>query len=122
MAMRLHEALFREPWKAYQVMHEEGWEDEYYENCRDWELQPLSGSTLGAEHVDDVFQGLFMIAALIISNDAAPQPCYMDVVLPERIAEHHFLQVDGLITMRPGLHLPNATVIPAIGIENFGLY
>jgi hypothetical protein len=55
-------------------------------------------------------------------SDEAPHPCYMDLVLPERIAEHHFLQVDGHITMKPGLHLPNGTVILAIGIENFGLY
>ena len=117
IAMKLHEALFREHWRAYQVLGEyvDQWDD-----FSGWDLQPLSGPTLAAEDVDDVFQGLFIIAAQVISSDGAPRPCYMDLTLPERIAEHCFLQIDGHTTRRRGLHLQNGTVIPAIGIENFG--
>ena len=117
--MKLCEALFREPWLAYQVS------DDYVDLSDDfseWELQPLQGATLAAEDVDDVFQGLFLIAAQIISSNAAPQRCYMDLSLPERIAEHCFLLADGRIARHRGLHLQNGTVIPAIGIENFGNY
>jgi tetratricopeptide (TPR) repeat protein len=121
MTLKLHEALFREPWRAYQVLTE-GWEDEDWENFSEWDLQPLLGPTLAEEDVDDSFEGLFIIAAQIISRDAAPQPCYMDLVLPERIAERHFLQMSGQIRMQNGLRAPNGTVIPSIGIEKLGKY
>lgn len=117
--MKLREALFREPWQAYQVLdsYVDRWDD-----FSEWDLQQLSGPTLAAEDVDDVFEGLFIVAAQIVSSDASTQPCYMDVTLPERISEHCFLLIDGRIVRRRGLHLPNATVIPAIGIESFGDY
>lgn len=85
--MKLRDALFREPSLAFQVMAEDREDDDDF---NDWDLQPLSGATLAAEDVDDIFEGLFIIAAQIVSKDAAPRPCYMDLVLPERIAEHHF--------------------------------
>ncbi len=117
--MKLHDALFREPWLAYQVA-EIDWEDE--DNFSDWDLEPLSGPTLAAEDVDDVFEGLFIIAAQIVSNHATTEPCYMDVVLPERIAEYHFLREDGRVVRKEGLSGSNWTVIPAIGIEALGVY
>ena len=117
--MKLHEALFRESWKAYQVLGEY-WDDS--DNFNEWDMQPLSGLTLAAEDVDDVFQGLFIIEAHIVTNDAVQQSCYLDLTLPERIAEHHFVQVNGNIERRRGRRVPNGTVIPAIGIESFGNY
>jgi tetratricopeptide (TPR) repeat protein len=118
-AMKLSQALFKEPWQAYQVVTDV---DDDGDSFSDWELQPLMGPTLAPEDVDDVFQGLFIIAAQAVSTSAAPQSCYMDLTLPERIAEHHFLLTDGRITRRRGLHPQNATVIPAIGIEALGVY
>lgn len=116
--MKPDEVLFREPRLTYQVLDE----DVDWDNFSEWDLQPLLGPTLAPEDVEDLFQGFFIIAAQIISRDSTPQPCYMDLVLPERIAEHHFVLMDGHVTWRRGLHLPHGTVIPAIGIENFGVY
>jgi hypothetical protein len=117
--MKLREALFQEPSLAYRVL-------EYYADDWDdfggWDVQPLSGPTLAAEDVDDVFQGMFIIAAHIILKDATPQPCYMDLTLPERITENHFAQSKGQIERRQGRRAPMGTVIPAIGIESFGNY
>jgi len=117
--MKLHEALFQEPWQAYQVLRDyvDNWDD-----FHEWDLQPLTGSTLAAEDVNDAFQGLFIIAAHIISNSAAPQPCYLDLILPERIAEHHFVLVGKRIARQRGQRVLTGTVIPAIGVENFGNY
>jgi hypothetical protein len=91
--MKLKYALFREPWRAYRAS------DEAMDNCdnfEEWDLEPLSGATLAAEDVDGPFQRLFIIAAQIVSSGAA-QPCYLDLTLPERIAEHRFVKIDGRI-------------------------
>ena len=117
--MKLHEALFRQPYQAYEV------QGEYFdrpEDFRDWEVLPLHGPTLAAEDVEGVFQGLFIIEGQFISSNAPPQRCYIDLVLPERIAEHHFWNVNGQIDRRHGLRLQGGTIIPTIGIEALGVY
>jgi hypothetical protein len=58
----------------------------------------------------------------LVTAEAAPQPCYLDLVLPERIAEHHFLRAGDTVTRGRGRRVLNGTVIPAIGIEAFGVY
>lgn len=118
--LKLKDALFKEPWRAYQVLQD--FSDEDSDNFREWDLKPLMGATLAPEDVDGDFQGLFIIAAQLVTAGAAPQPCYLDLVLPERIAEHHFLRVDDTVTRGRGRRVGNATVIPALGIEAFGVY
>jgi hypothetical protein len=116
--MKLAEALFRERWRAYQVVGEvDDWD-----NFGAWALQPLSGPTLAGEDVEGPFQGLFIVAGQIVSNGTATQPCYLDLTLPERIAEHHFVKIGDRIERRRGRRAENGTVIPAIGIEKFGVY
>ena len=117
--MKFHEVLFQEPWRSYQVL------GEYWDNWDDfgeWDLEPLSGPTLAAEDVRGPFQGLFIIARQIVSQGTGPKPCYLDLTLPERIAEHHFTRMAGRVERRRGLRAENGTVIPAIGIEKFGDY
>jgi len=118
--MKLVDALFKEPWRAYQVVEDFAGDEQ--DNFKEWELKQLSGPTLASEEVEGDFQGLFIIAARLVTAVAPPQPCYLDLVLPERIAEHHFLLEGGSNMRGKGRRVLNGTVIPAIGIEKFGNY
>jgi tetratricopeptide (TPR) repeat protein len=118
--MKLTDAMFKEPWRAYQVV--EDVVDDGPDNFKDWEVKPLSGPTLASEDVEGELQGLFIIAAQLVTAEAVPQPCYLDLVLPERIAEHHFRHDAGSVSKGRGRRLLNGTVIPSIGIEKFGNY
>lgn len=80
----------------------------------------MPGPTLAAEDLGGEFQGLFIIAAQLVTPESQPQPCYLDLVLPERIAEHHFVQDSVTLTRGRGRRVRNGTVIPAIGIEKLG--
>jgi len=117
--MKLASVLFSRPWRAYQVLGDD-WDRS--DDFTEWDLHPLAAPTLAAEDVDDAFQGLFIIAAQLVTSGAKPEPCYLDVVLPERIVEHHFIQTAGGIVRGKGRRLLNGTVIPAIGIEAPGIY
>jgi tetratricopeptide (TPR) repeat protein len=118
--MKLADALFKEPWRAYQVGEDAG--DDGAGNFLDWELKPLAGPTLASEEVEGEFQGLFIIAAQLVTDQAQTCPCYLDLVLPERVSEHHFLQDGESVSRRRGRRVLNGTVIPSIGIEKFGNY
>jgi tetratricopeptide (TPR) repeat protein len=116
--MRLASTLFREQWLAYQVLNE----IDDLQDFNDWDLLPLSGPTLAQQDVRGPFQGVFIVAALLITSDIAPRPCYLDLVLPERIVDHHYLQNGSSIVRGNGRRVLNGTVIPAIGIESPGVY
>jgi len=118
--MKLADVLFNEPWRAYQVV--ENFEEDESDNFTQWELKPLPGPTLASDDVEGEFQGLFIIAAQLVTAESQPQSCYLDLVLPERVVEDHFLLERGSIVRRKGRRGTNATVIPAIGIEKFGNY
>jgi hypothetical protein len=118
--MKLPEALFRETWLAYQILEESYFDEE--DNFHNWELHPLRGPTLAEEDVEGPFEGRFIVAAKIVSGKAAPPPCYLEVVLPERISERHFLNVDGRIVRGKGRRTEGGTIIPSIGIERRGVY
>jgi tetratricopeptide (TPR) repeat protein len=116
--MKLADALFREPWRAYQVLGEiDDWD-----NFGGWDLQPLMGPTLAQEDVQGPFQGLFIVAAQLVTGEAAPRRCYLDVVLPERVVEHHFLQIEGRVIRGNGRRALNGTIIPSIAMEVPGVY
>jgi tetratricopeptide (TPR) repeat protein len=116
--MMLASALFKDRWLAYQVVNE----IDEFQDFNDWELLPLSGQTLAQEDVQGPFQGVFIIAAQAIRTDGPAIPCYLDVVLPERIVDHHYMQTDKGIFRGNGRRLANGTVIPAIGVESPGVY
>jgi hypothetical protein len=51
--VRLNDALFREPWPAYQVLHD--FSDEDSDDFNEWELKPLPGPTLAPDDVEGEF-------------------------------------------------------------------
>lgn len=118
LVRKLKNALFREPWLAYRVA------DAAIDDCdnfEEWDLEPISGATLSAEQVNGPFEGLFIVAAQEVLSKGV-QPCYLDLALPERIAEHRFVETDGRIRRLRGRRTENGTVIPSIGIEKLGDY
>jgi len=78
--MKLSAALFREPYLAYQVEQHLFLDNE--EDFANWELLPIRGHTLAGECVQGPFEGLFIIAAQLVSAESEPEPCYLDLVLP----------------------------------------
>jgi tetratricopeptide (TPR) repeat protein len=48
--------------------------------------------------------------------------CYLEIVLPERVCEHHFVRLNGEIVHCRGQRVKNGTAIPAIGVEQLGVY
>ena len=48
--------------------------------------------------------------------------CYLEIVLPERVCEHYFVRLNGEIVKRRGQRAKNGIAIPAIGIEQLGIY
>ena len=119
MPIKLKQALFHTPWLAFQVVGDyvDNWEE-----FEEWELQPLSGGTLAEKDVGEPLDGLFIIAAQIVSGRGTPQRCYLAVTLPERISEEHFVEENGRIARREGRRTTEGKVIPSIGIEHLGNY
>jgi tetratricopeptide (TPR) repeat protein len=115
--MKLEKALFREPWQVYRVGEVDEWE-----NWGQWDIQALPGLTLAEENVAGPFEGLFIVPALIVSSGEEPSPIYLDVTLPERIADHHYVKKGDHIERKQGRRAEHGTVIPAIGIEKLGVY
>jgi tetratricopeptide (TPR) repeat protein len=115
--MKLADVLFREPWQAYQAKEIDDWE-----NFGEWDLKPVSGPTLAQEYVEGPFEGVFIVSAQLVTGTTVPEPCYLDVVVPERVVDHHYLQAAGQVTRGRGRRALNGTVIPSIGIEASGIY
>jgi hypothetical protein len=117
--MKLDSALFKFPYLTYQV------ESDYVErgSFLDWELEPVMGPTLAPEYVrQGILQGYFIILAKLITTESAVEDCYLDVSLPERISEHHFVLRDGKIEKGRGRRLGGGTIIPAVAIEKHAVY
>jgi len=115
MPIKLKQALFHTPWLAFQVIGDG-------EEFEEWELQPLSGGTLAEEDVGEPLDGLFMIAAQMVSGGGAPERCYLAVTLPERVSDEHFVEENGRIARREGRRTAEGKVIPSIGIGHLGNY
>ena len=69
LKMKLASVLFSGPWRAYQVSGD-SWDRP--EDFARWELHPLAAPTLAAEDVEGAFQGLFIIAAQLVTSVAKP--------------------------------------------------
>jgi hypothetical protein len=120
--MKLRNALFNEPYQSYFVSH--ALEDfNNHDDFADWDLEPLMGPTLAKEYVQPwPFDGKFIIAGKIVSLDGPLLDCYLEIVLPERVCEHYFVRLNGEIVKRRGQRAKNGIAIPAIGIEQLGIY
>src|SRR6266704_779962 len=119
MTIKLRDALFKEPYQAFQVM--EGSYADPWEEFHDWDLEPLMGPTLAKEYVRGPFEGLFIVAGKFVTQEGALLDCYLDLVLPERICEHRFLQANGQIVRSRGRRVGNSAGVPLIAIEKFGV-
>jgi tetratricopeptide (TPR) repeat protein len=123
--MKLKDALFREPYESYYVSRTENESDvtSRDEEYLDWNLEPLMGPTLAKEYVQPrSFEGVFIVKGKIASLDSSSEDCYLEIVLPERICEHHFVRLNDQIVKCRGRLRENGTAVPAIGIEQFGNY
>jgi tetratricopeptide (TPR) repeat protein len=114
--IRLRDALFKSSFQAFKVMQQEEKDD--YQTL---DLQPLPGPTLAKEHVKGPFEGVFIVAGKVVSQTGPILDCYLDIVLPERICEHSFLQDGEEIRRSRGRRLAQGTAVPAIAIEQFGV-
>lgn len=113
--MRLDEVLFKQPHLAYLLRTHE--EDSAYNQ---WEVEPLLGPTVSAAYAPNrILQGDFLVASKIVGSG---EKCYMNIVLPERIAEYHFRLRDGRIARARGRRTDAGTVIPSVAIEAIGTY
>jgi len=116
--MKLRDALFKEPYRAFRVT------EEHLDNpdaFQDWDREPLMGPTLAKEYGRGPFEGLFIVAGKFVTQEGALLDCYLDLVLPERICEHRFLQSNDQIVRSRGRRVGNGAAIPVIAIEKFGV-
>jgi tetratricopeptide (TPR) repeat protein len=125
LRLTLNEALFSEPYESYYVSLRQNGFDEAIESERylDWNLEPLMGPTLAREYVyPRPFEGVFIVSGNIVTPSGPLLPCYLEITLPERICEHHFVRKDNETVRRRGRQGDRGTAVPAIGIEQFGNY
>ena len=115
--LKLPDALFKSSFKAFKVMQQPMDEEDYHE----WDLEPLMGPTLARQYVQGPFEGIFIIAAKVITQTGPIQDCYLDIVLPERICEHCYLQDGDGITRSRGRRVGQGRAVPTIAIEQFGV-
>ena len=117
--VRLGDTLFRSEHQIFEVV-EANLADRNY---LDWNVVALDGSTLSREHtLSGLADGYFILEATMVHGTGAIGKAYLDVSLPERIIDSHFLQLDGEVTRGGGTLLGDAQIIPAVAIEKFGVY
>jgi hypothetical protein len=116
--MKLGTTLFRTDLKVFEVV-----ESDLAGDCLDWNLVPLAGQTLAKENtLSGLADGYFVLAALLVHRDWRTEEAYTDVSLPERNIDGHFLMRNNQVVRGTGALVANAQVIPAVAIENFGIY
>lgn len=116
--MKLGETLFRKDHRIFEVA-----DSNLSGDHRDWNLLPLAGETLARENtLSGLSDGVFVLEALAVNPDGVAEKAYVDVVLPEREIDSHYLLKDGSIAVGRGTILTNAQMIPAVAIEQFGVY
>jgi hypothetical protein len=116
--MRLADALFKNPAKVFEVTPGISGV-----SVLDWELTPIVCETLNATVTSTgLMDGIFVIEASLVRVDGSVEQAYLDLCLPERIIERHFLLGDGGLVQGFGVTLKSAKIIPAIAIEKCGDY
>lgn len=66
-------------------------------------------------------QGFFIVSALLVTGPDEKSACFLDVTMPERIADYAYFVEHGRVRRCP-VHQCNGDVIPAVGIEAYGNY
>ena len=116
--VKLAETLFRTDFKIFEVVA-----SDLAGDYRDWNLVPLEGQTLSRENtLSGLADGYFVLEGLLVHADGRVERAYTDVGLPERNIDWHFLLRNQEIIRGRGTFIPEAQVIPAVAIEQFGVY
>jgi tetratricopeptide (TPR) repeat protein len=116
--MKLGETLFQRNHRIFEVVDSNLGADH-----RDWNLVPLAGETLAGENtLSGIPDGVFVLEALAVASDGICERAYVDVVLPEREIGSHYLLKGGSVAVGRGTIIANAQMIPAMAIEQFGVY
>lgn len=117
--VRLREALFHNKCKIFEVSEPNPIDSDFL----NWILAPLDAPLLAKEYTyTGAMDGYFLLEAFVVHNDGTTQKGYLDLSLPERNIDSHFLLVGGEIARGRGTILEGAKIIPSVAIEKFGVY
>lgn len=117
--VRLRDALFHLSCKIFEVSEPNPVDSDFL----DWILAPLDAPLLAKEYTHTgIMDGYFIVQALVVHNDGTTQQGYLDLSLPERNIDSHFLRAGGEIRRGTGTYLESAKIIPSVAIEKFGIY
>lgn len=116
--IKLGLTLFHTDHKIFEVV-----DSDLTGNYLDWNLVPLPGPTLAREHtLSGLADGYFILEGQLVRSGGDVEKAYIDVGLPEREIDWHFLMKNDGIVRGRGTLIPGAQIIPAVGIEKFGAY
>jgi tetratricopeptide (TPR) repeat protein len=117
--VRLRDALFHSSSKIFEVSEPHPVDSDFL----DWILAPIEASLLAKEYTrTGMMDGYFIVEAVVVRDDGTTQKGYLDLSLPERNIDSHFLLVGGKIARGTGTLLESAKIIPSVAIEKFGVY
>lgn len=115
--MRLKEFIHHRSDPIFRVESAEDWED-----YQSWVGQSINLPTLSAKACPgQPLEGTFVIKAVCCSEESGVVDCFMDVTLPERIAEHTYFDSGEIVRFR-GLVTKVGKVVPGVAIELQGDY
>ncbi len=107
-----HALLEQDNLLVFRVEHTEGFDSENY---MEWELIPIETVVLCEQ------DGFFIIPAFQIREPDEKQHCFIDLAMPERIADYAYFISSGSVE-RKYLYECDGEVISAIPIDGFGVY
>lgn len=116
--MKLGETLFHSDHRIFEVV-----DSDLDGSYLDWNLVPLAGRTLAREHtLSGLADGYFILEGRLVRASGEVEKAYVDVGLPEREIDWHFLMRSGEIVRGRGTLIADGQVIPAVAIEKNGIY
>jgi tetratricopeptide (TPR) repeat protein len=108
--MKLRESLFgAESSSIYRV-------DSSDANFLNWNLEPIQTPTL-RDH-----DGFFILKGLLVRTSVEPEPCYIDLSMPERISDYVYVSDGKTIRQCYRHELTSSEVVSTIAVEGFGVY
>jgi len=116
--MNLNTTLFQTNHRIFEIV-----DADFSGDYRNWKLVPLAGKTLAKENtLSGLADGTFLLEGLLVRADGTTEKAYVDVTLPEREIDYHYLLRNGETVRGRGTLTHNAQIIPAVAIEKFGVY
>ncbi len=81
-----------------------------------WSIQPVNTPTLCES------DGFFLLKGFVIREAKRVEPCFLDLVMPERISDFVYVREGPSVTRCYHHELTGANVVPAVAVEGFGNY